>query len=115
MRRMLAPAVGWRAVVMHAVVMPAAVALGTLAAGCAAHAGAAGPDPGVTGNDNGGIIQYVPGIEHAYKEIAVAYCARWNRYAGIGSVRHAYGEYISFQCIYDRRYDRRKAGLPPVL
>jgi hypothetical protein len=102
MRRMLASAVA-----VHAT-----VALGLLAPG-SAHAGLAGPGPGVTGNDTGGIIQWVPGIEHSYKEIAVAHCARWNRYAGISSVRHVYGDYIGFQCVFDRRYDPRKAGLPP--
>jgi hypothetical protein len=105
MRRMLA-SVG----VLHAVAAAASLALGS----SAAHAGAAGPGPGVTGNDMGGIIQWTPETERFYKHIAVEHCARHNRYAGISSVRHRYGEYIAFQCVYDRRFDPRKEGLPPV-
>ena len=100
MRRMLASAM-----VLHAIV--------TLASS-AAHAGAAGPGPGLTGNDTGGIIQWTPAIDDTFIEIAVAHCARWNRYAGISSVHRIYGDYIGFRCVYDRRFDPRKAGLPPV-
>jgi hypothetical protein len=100
MRRMLA----------SAVTLLAVVTVGS----SAAHAGAAGPGPGLTGNDTGGIIQLTPEVAYTYKEIAVAHCARWGRYAGISSVRHVYGEYIGFRCVYDRRFDPRKMGLPPV-
>jgi hypothetical protein len=93
-----------------AVVLHAIVAL----ASSAASAGAAGPRPGLTGNDTGGIIQWTPDIDYIYKEIAVAHCARWNRYAGISSVHRIYGDYIGFRCVYDRRFDPRKALLPPV-
>jgi hypothetical protein len=72
----------------------------------------AGPGPGLTGNDTGGIIQWTPETDQIYKDIAAAHCARWNRLAGITSVHRAYGEYIGFQCIYDRRFDPRIAGLP---
>jgi hypothetical protein len=92
-----------------------AVTLGSLALGSsAADAGAAGPGPGVTGNDTGGIIQWTPEVDHFYREIAVEHCARYYRYAGISSVRHRYGEYIGFRCVYDRRFDPRKMGWPPV-
>ncbi len=80
----------------------------------AAHAGTAGPGPGVTGNDTGGIIQWTPEVDQSYKDIAVAHCARFNRFAGISSVHRVYGDYIGFRCVYDRRFDPRKAGLPPV-
>jgi hypothetical protein len=80
----------------------------------AARAGAAGPGPGLTANDTGGIIQWSPESEHFYKHIAVEHCARFNRYAGISSVRYRYGEYIGFRCVYDRRFDPRKMGWPPV-
>ncbi len=89
-------------------VLHAAVALSL----SSAHAGAAGPGPGVTGNDTGGIIQWTPEIDKSYKDIAVAHCARFNRFAGISSVHRVYGDYIGFQCIYDRRYDPR--NLPRV-
>jgi hypothetical protein len=100
MRRMLASAVALYAVV--ALNLPAA------------HAGAAGPAPGLTANDTGGIIQWTPEIDRSYKDIAVAHCARFNRFAGISSVHRAYGDYIGFRCVYDRRFDPRKAALPPV-
>jgi hypothetical protein len=73
---------------------------------------AAGPGLGLTGNDTGGIIQWTPETEQIYEDITAAHCARWNRFAGITSVHRAYGEYIGFQCIYDRQFDPRSAGLP---
>jgi hypothetical protein len=100
------------AVVPHAAVLSGVLALGALADAPAAHAGAAGPGPGVTGNDVGGIIQSVPGMGRSYEEIAADHCARYGRFAGISSVRRVYGGYIGFQCVYDRRYDPRKMGLP---
>jgi hypothetical protein len=78
----------------------------------AAYAGFAGPGPGLTGNDTGGIIAWTPDVDLIYRDIAAAHCARWNRLAGITSVRRTYGDYIGFQCIDDRRFDPRKAGLP---
>lgn len=77
----------------------------------AAYAGPAGPGPGLTGNDTGGIIQWTPEIDPIYHEIAAAHCARWNRLAAITSVRPTYGDYIGFRCIVDRRYDPRSTGL----
>jgi hypothetical protein len=95
--------------------LAAALVLAALTLGpSAAHAGAAGPGPGVTANDTGGIIQRGPGIGRSYEEIAVEHCARFGRFAGISSVRHVYGGYIGFQCVYDRRYDPRKLGLSPA-
>jgi hypothetical protein len=77
----------------------------------AAHAGAAGPGPGLTGNDTGGIIQWTPETDLIYRDIAAVHCARWHRFASITSVHRSYGDYIGFQCIYDRRYDPRRAGI----
>jgi len=79
---------------------------------CAAYAGLVVPGPGLTGNDTGGIIQWTPDVDLVYRDIAAAHCARWNRLAGITSVHRTYGDYIGFQCIYDRRFDARKTGLP---
>ena len=76
----------------------------------AAH-GFAGPGPGLTGNDTGGIIQWTPEVDHIYGDIAAEHCARWNRIARITSVHRWYGEYVGFRCIVDRRYDPRKAWL----
>ena len=76
-------------------------------------AAAADPGPGLTGNDTGGIIQWSPAIAHYYREIAADHCARWHRIARITSVHPWYGDYVGFVCIYDRRYDPRKAWLDP--
>jgi hypothetical protein len=95
--------------------IPAVALVLTSLAACpgAAFAGVAGPGPGLTGNDTGGIIEWTPETDQTYKDIAAAYCARWNRFAGITSVRRAYGDYIGFVCIYDRRFDPRKASTSP--
>jgi hypothetical protein len=73
-------------------------ALPTLSGG-AAFAGLAGPGPGLTGNDTGGIIPYSPGVAGIYRELAAAHCARWGRLSYVTSVHRIYGDYISFVCI----------------
>ena len=61
----------------------------------------AGPGPGVTGNDTGGIFPYSPAVEGSYKQIAEGHCARWGRLAKVTSIHRKYGDYVSFVC-YDR-------------
>src|SRR5262249_61897764 len=39
----------------------------------------AGPGPGVTGNDTGGIFSYTPQVEAGYPQIAPNWGARWAR------------------------------------
>ncbi len=68
-------------------------------ASATAFAGFAGPGPGITGNDTGGIIPYSPSIERIYRDLAAAHCARWGRLFHITSVHRRYGEYIGFVCI----------------
>jgi hypothetical protein len=111
MRRLLAVAV-----VLHAFVPLGVLSLGSLSlSSSAAHAGGfLDTGTGLTGNDTGGIIQATPETVHSFKEIAVSHCGQWNRYAGITSLRRVYGDYIGFRCVFDRRYDPRKAGLPQV-
>ncbi len=59
-----------------------------------------GPGPGLTGNDTGGIISYSPDLERGvFREIAVSWCARWDRLSHVTSVHRKYGDYISFVCI----------------
>jgi len=65
----------------------------------AAAARFAGPGPGVTGNDTGGIIPYSPDLEGVYQQMAQDHCARWRRLSHITSVHRTYGDYISFVCI----------------
>jgi hypothetical protein len=95
--------------------IPAVALVLTSLAACAgaAFAGVTGPGPGLTGNDTGGIIEWTPETDQTYRDIASAHCARWNRFAGITSVHRAYGDYIGFVCIYDRRFDPRKARTSP--
>ena len=61
----------------------------------------AGPGPGVTGNDIGGIFPYTPDVEALYPQIAADWCARWQRFAKVTSVTRVYGGYVGFVC-YDR-------------
>jgi hypothetical protein len=61
----------------------------------------AGPGPGVTGNDIGGIFPYTPDVEAVYAQIAEDWCARWQRFAKVTSVTRVYGRYVGFVC-YDR-------------
>ena len=45
-----------------------------------------GPGKGLTGNDTGGIIAYLPDLERgAYREMAANWCARWDRISFITS------------------------------
>lgn len=78
------------------VVLIAALIFGAAGAAMAAFAG---PGPGITGNDTGGIIPYSPALEGIYRQIAADYCAGWGRLSHVTSVHRQYGEYISFVCI----------------
>jgi hypothetical protein len=61
----------------------------------------AGPGPGVTGNDTGGIFPYTPNVDAVYQQIAEDWCARWQRFAKVTSIHRIYGDYVGFVC-YDR-------------
>ncbi|HEX4408670.1 MAG TPA: hypothetical protein VH206_07860 [Xanthobacteraceae bacterium] len=73
------------------------------AAGSALANGAnfAGPGPGITGNDTGGIFPYSPDVAASYRQVAEDYCARWSRIAKVTSVHRKYGDYVAFVC-FDR-------------
>jgi hypothetical protein len=55
--------------------------------------------PWITGNDTGGIIPYSPAIEGNYRELATAWCARWQRLSHVTSVDRQYGGYVAFVCM----------------
>jgi hypothetical protein len=74
-------------------------ATGVALATWAGPASPAGPRPGITGNDTGGIFPYSPDLEGSYETIARDYCARWHRLSYVTSVHRVYGDYISFVCI----------------
>ena len=78
-----------------------AVALSSSGGALACGGEFAGPGPGITGNDTGGIFPYSPDVEGIYKDIADAHCARWARLAKVTSIHRKYGDYVSFVC-YDR-------------
>jgi len=83
----------------YAVIFAALIVALTLCPVGAANAGLAGSDPGVTGNDTGGIIPYSPEVSRIYRQIATDYCASWGRLSHITSVHRRYGDYIGFVCI----------------
>ena len=66
-------------------------------------AACAGPGPGLTGNDTGGIISWSPENQAMAREWAGAHCARYGKYAHITSVHRQYGDYISFACAFRPR------------
>jgi hypothetical protein len=91
----------WRQILIASTVVALAATLATGGRVLASGANFAGPGPGVTGNDTGGIFPYSPAVEGSYKQIAEGHCARWGRLAKVTSVHRTYGDYVSFVC-YDR-------------
>jgi outer membrane biogenesis lipoprotein LolB len=63
----------------------------------------AGPGPGLTGNDTGGIITWSPEHQHMARDWAGEHCARYGKFARITSIHRQYGDYIAFSCQFDRR------------
>ena len=63
----------------------------------------AGPGPGVTGNDTGGIIPYASFSREQARELATNHCAMYGKLAHARSVDPRYGGYYSFACVFDRR------------
>lgn len=74
----------------------AAVSLAMSLAACA------GPGPGLTGNDTGGIIPSAVSRELA-RDMAVEHCARYGKYPVATSVDRRQGGYYAFACRFDRR------------
>jgi hypothetical protein len=65
-------------------------------------AACAGPGPGLTGNDTGGIIAWSPENQSMARDWAASHCARYHKYARITSVHRRYGDYIAFACRFRR-------------
>lgn len=63
----------------------------------------AGPGPGLTGNDTGGIIPYANFDRAQAAALASDHCARWGKLAKATGVDPQYGGYYSFSCVIDRR------------
>jgi hypothetical protein len=69
----------------------------------------------VFGNYQGGLIPWSPEIRNPefrrdVSQTAINHCAWYNRVAYISGIVPGYGNYISFTCLFDRRYDPVKAG-----
>ncbi len=64
------------------------------------------------GNDTGGIIPWSCENEADAREIAGAYCARWDKFARITSVHRMAGDYIAFNCLW--RADIARFQIPAV-
>jgi hypothetical protein len=58
------------------------------------------------GNDTGGIIPWSCENEAAAPQITAEYCARWDKYPRITGVDRHYGDYISFNCLWNPRQGR---------
>jgi hypothetical protein len=85
-----------------ALTLGASAALSGSTAALARGAEFAGPGPGVTGNDTGGIFPYSPDVAGPmFHQIAADFCARWGRFARVTSIHRVYGDYVGFVC-YDR-------------
>jgi len=84
---------------MRRTLLVALIAAPMLSAGQPALAQLAGPGPGITGNDTGGIIPYSPAVGRIYRQLAADYCASWGRLSHVTSVHRQYGDYIGFVCI----------------
>lgn len=59
---------------------------------------------GMKGNDTGGIIAWVPGVEETALQTAADHCSRYGKYAVITSVHPWPGDYIGFVCRRPNRW-----------
>ena len=73
---------------------------------------ASAQDTYVKGNDTGGMISWSCEAEAAAPAIAAAHCARWDKFPRITSVHRQYGDYISFNCLWNPHMAR--FALPAV-
>jgi hypothetical protein len=62
--------------------------------------------PPFKGNDTGGIIPWSPDNERMAGEIAQDDCGLYGKYAVITTIHRTYGDYISYECRFDRRRRR---------
>ena len=83
------------------------VAVVSLVIGAAAvGASAAQAQPYLKGNDTGGIIAWSCEAEAMAQELAAGHCARFDKAHRITGVHRQYGDYISFQCLWNPRIAR---------
>jgi hypothetical protein len=70
--------------------------------------------PYLKGNDTGGIIAWSPSSELQARELTDQFCARWGKYPRITGVHRQYGDYISFNCLWNPRVARYALPEVPV-
>ena len=58
---------------------------------------------GSKGNDTGGIIPWSHETEAMAMITANNNCNMYGKYARITSIRRIYGDYIAYECVFDRR------------
>ena len=63
---------------------------------------------GAKGNDTGGIIPWSREAEHMALMTANNNCNIYGKYARITSIRRMYGDYIAYECRFDRRLPNTK-------
>ena len=68
--------------------------------------GTAQAQPYLKGNDTGGIIAWSCEAELMAPRLAAEHCAWHNKYPRITGVHRQYGDYISFQCLWNPRLAR---------
>jgi hypothetical protein len=68
--------------------------------------GTAQAQPYLKGNDTGGMISWSCEAELMAQQIAGEHCAWYGKYHRITSVHRMYGDYISFQCLWNPRLAR---------
>ena len=69
------------------------ISIGLLVGGCAGVYG-------VSSNDTGGIIPWMPENQQMAYSIASERCAQYDKYARITSVNARLGHYIGFSCVW---------------
>jgi hypothetical protein len=57
---------------------------------------------GAKGNDTGGIIPWSRENEQRAAEIAQENCSRYNKIAVPRSIRRVYGDYMTYDCVFER-------------
>ncbi len=90
---------------MMAKCWPLIFLLAALSAACA------GPGPGITGNETGGIIPWSPDNERAAFNLSDAYCGQYGKMAKVTSVYRQPGHYIAFACLLPRGYSVRERAV----
>lgn len=64
----------------------------------------AGPGPGVTGNNMGGIIPWSPANESFAFDLSDAHCGQYGKIGWVTSVYRQPGHYIGFACRFPPGY-----------